>query len=102
MAQAPVCQHVFTLEDGDVVITFPVNISRRCVEDLKAHNWICSLKGFAGPPRPSASRICAGSLNWPPMKLVSGRSELPNLAPGPSPAPAVMRAGMAPAAHRLR
>jgi hypothetical protein len=36
MAQAPVCQHVFTLEDGDVVITFPVNISRRCVEDLKA------------------------------------------------------------------
>jgi hypothetical protein len=35
MAQAPVHQQVFTLDDGDVVITFRANLSRKCVEDLK-------------------------------------------------------------------
>ncbi len=32
MTQAPVKQEVFRLNDGDVVITFPANISRRCLE----------------------------------------------------------------------
>ena len=36
MTQAPVRQGVFRLDDGDVVITFPANISRRCLEELKA------------------------------------------------------------------
>ncbi len=36
MTQAPVRQEVFRLDDGDVIITFPANITRRCIEDLKA------------------------------------------------------------------
>jgi hypothetical protein len=36
MTQAPVRQEVFRLGDGDVIITFPANISRMCIEDLKA------------------------------------------------------------------
>ena len=36
MKQAPVKQEVFGLDDGAVMITFPANISRSCVEDLKA------------------------------------------------------------------
>ena len=36
MKQGPVKQEVFRLDNGDVMITFPVNISRSSVEDLKA------------------------------------------------------------------
>jgi hypothetical protein len=36
MKQGPVKQEVFRLDDGDVMITFPANISRSSVEDLKA------------------------------------------------------------------
>jgi hypothetical protein len=36
MTQAPVRQEVFRVSDGDVIITFPADISRRCIEDLKA------------------------------------------------------------------
>ena len=36
MAQAPIKQEVFRLDYGDVMITFPADISRRCVEKLKA------------------------------------------------------------------
>ena len=36
MTQAPIRQEVFRVSDGDVISTFPANISRRCIEDLKA------------------------------------------------------------------
>ena len=62
MTQAPVKQEVFRLDDGDVIITFPANISRSCVEDLKAQ-LICSLRSFAGPMMPLDRRTCAGLPN---------------------------------------
>jgi hypothetical protein len=36
MTHASVRQEVFTLHDGDVIITFPANICRRCIGDLKS------------------------------------------------------------------
>jgi hypothetical protein len=36
MTQEPARPEVLTVGDGDVVITFPTNMSRRCIEDLKA------------------------------------------------------------------
>ena len=36
MTQAPVGPEVFRVSDGDVIITFPAEISPRCIEDLKA------------------------------------------------------------------
>lgn len=35
MPQAPVRQEVFRLDDGEVVIFLPTNLSRSCIEDLK-------------------------------------------------------------------
>jgi len=36
MTAAPVTQQVFRSADGVATITFPANMSRRCIEDLKA------------------------------------------------------------------
>jgi hypothetical protein len=36
VTQGAIRQEVFKLDDGDVIVTFPANISRRCLEDLKA------------------------------------------------------------------
>ena len=36
MTQAPVRHEVFRVSDGDVIITYPANMSRRGIKDLKA------------------------------------------------------------------
>jgi hypothetical protein len=48
MMTYPLTQKVFTVCDGDVVITYPANISRRGIEDLRVE--------FA---------LFIGGLNWP-------------------------------------
>src|ERR687885_2103997 len=72
MTQAPVRQEVFRLGDGDVIITFPANISRMCIEDLKAQ-FDLFIEKLRWPNEADRQAFLRGLAESPDRKGLSGR-----------------------------